>query len=194
MKITYRRVIAFLILIALSVGFGFAFDGVATAIEKGKYPIVDRYATEIRGLADRFGIPEHILWAAVKCESDFVSNLVSESGEIGLMQLTPERFAQIGRDILKENALDPGMLYDPSTNLRYGAAYLSDLYRRYGVWDTVFAAYHAGEACVDAWLADPAHVSAQGRLQDIPDPDTVDYLDRMNSALKLYQRLYFGAP
>ena len=37
MKLTSRRLIALFLLILLSVGFGFAFDGIATAIEKHKY-------------------------------------------------------------------------------------------------------------------------------------------------------------
>ena len=37
MKLTSRHIAAFFLLILLSVGFGFAFDGIATAIEKGRH-------------------------------------------------------------------------------------------------------------------------------------------------------------
>lgn len=193
MKLTYQRVIAFFLLIALSVGFGFAFDGIATAIEKRKYPLDERYAAEIQSNAEEFGVPETVLWATVRTESDFVSNLVSETGEIGLMQLSPTRFQSIYTDILNEPVPESGMLYDPATNLRAGAALLSELYRRYGVWETVYAAYFAGEAQVDLWLADPELVNEQGRLQSIPDKATAKYVKQTVKATELYEKLYYSA-
>lgn len=192
MKITYQRIIAFFVLIALSVGFGFAFDGIATAIEKRKYPLNTRYQQPIQDSATEFGIPETVLWATICTESDFVSNLVSDTGEIGLMQLSPERFQTIYTDILHESAPDSGMLYDPATNLRAGAALISELYRRYGVWETVYAAYYAGEAQVDLWLADPEIVNAQGRLENIPDKATAKYVKQMQKAVELYEKLYYN--
>lgn len=191
MKLTYRRLIAVLLLLALSVGFGFAFDAIATAIEKHSYPLDARYASEIEKNAAAYAIPEAILWACVRTESDFVSNLVSPDGKIGLMQLSPERFRSVYTDILHEPTAEDGMLYDPATNLRAGAALISYLHGKYGVWETVFAAYHAGEASVDAWLADPALVSEQGRLQNVPDEGTADYVKDMTEAHELYSRLYF---
>ena len=142
--------------------------------------------------ATEFGIPETVLWATICTESDFVSNLVSDTGEIGLMQLSPERFQTIYTDILHESAPDSGMLYDPATNLRAGAALISELYRRYGVWETVYAAYYAGEAQVDLWLADPEIVNAQGRLENIPDKATAKYVKQMQKAVELYEKLYYN--
>lgn len=192
MKITYRRVIIFFILVACAVGFGFAYDGIATAIEKRNHPLDQRYAEDIQKYAEEFGIPQHILWATVCNESDFASNLVSKNGEIGLMQLSPARFDTIQQSIFKGEPLDHGMLYDPSTNLRFGTALLSDLYRRYGVWETVYAAYHAGTEQVDAWLADPELIDEYGTLKRIPDADTADYVKEMTKSAELYHRLYFG--
>ncbi len=191
MRLDYRRIVTFLLLLAVSVGFGFAFDAIASAIERRNHPIDDRYTAEIQKNAAEFGVPEAILWATVCEESEFVSSHVSETGEIGLMQLSAERFSYVCTELLGEEQKDVGMLYDPATNLRAGSAYLSALYRRYGVWETVFAAYFAGEAQVDAWLADPDRISAQGRLQDIDD-DTADYVKRMTRSAELYQKLYFN--
>ena len=89
--------------------------------------------------------------------------------------------------------MDAGMLYDPATNLRAGAALLSELYRRYGVWETVYAAYFAGEAQVDLWLADPELVNEQGRLQSIPDKATAKYVKQTVKATELYEKLYYSA-
>lgn len=189
MKLTLQRVIAFLLLIALSVGFGFGFDAVATAIEKKNHPRPDSIAPHISDNARTFGIPEPILWA-IACEcSDFASNAVGENGAIGLMQITPEHYEVIC-EILEEEPLDTGILYDPQTNLRLGAAYLSHLYRRYGVWDTVFAAYFAGTEATDAWLTDEKTVTPMGTLQNLPK-DVSRFIKRVNDSVELYSKLYY---
>ena len=189
MKLTLQRVIAFLLLIALSVGFGFGFDAVATAIEKRNHPRPDSLALNVSANAKEFGIPEPILWAVI-CEcSDFASNALGEDGAIGLMQITPARYEEIC-EILEEEPLDTGILYDPETNLRLGAAYISHLYRRYGVWDTVFAAYYAGIEATDAWLRDEETVTPLGTLQNLPK-DTERFIKRINDSVKLYGKLYY---
>lgn len=189
MKLTLQRVIAFLLLIALSVGFGFGFDAVATAIEKRNHPRPDSLALNVSANAKEFGIPEPILWAVI-CEcSDFASNALGEDGAIGLMQITPARYEEIC-EILEEEPLDTGILYDPETNLRLGAAYISHLYRRYGVWDTVFAAYYAGVEATDAWLRDEETVTPLGTLQNLPK-DTERFIKRINDSVKLYGKLYY---
>lgn len=58
MKLTSRRLIALFLLILLSVGFGFAFDGIATAIEKHKYARPAAYRDLIASAAAEAGIPE----------------------------------------------------------------------------------------------------------------------------------------
>ena len=190
MKLNLQRTVAFLLLIALSVGFGFAFDAVATAVERHRYPRPTEIADLIERNAREFGLPEPVLWATVHTESNFTSNAVSGDGSIGLMQLTPDDFLLICTQVLKEDAKDSGMLYDPATNLRCGTAWISALYQRYGVWDTVYAAYYAGTDTVDAWLANPELVTPQGTLR-IPDRDTASYVKAVNRAVHLYSQLYY---
>ena len=191
MKINIRHVSILLAILIASVGFGFAFDAIATAIEKNEYPIVDTYADQIRATAEEFAIPEAILWAVVRTESNFASNVVGDDGSIGLMQLTPEDLAMIQAEILEEPPQESGMLYDPKTNLRVGGAYLSYLYQRYGVWYTVFAAYAAGCDAVDDWMQDERYVNGHGTLIAIPDADVSAHVARTMNAHKLYTRLYF---
>lgn len=191
MKFNARSFAIIAAILVLSIGFGFAFDGIATAIEKKQYPLSSRYAEDIQKVAEEYGIPEVILWATVCTESGFASNLEGKNGGIGLMQLTPEEFAMIQTDILKETPEDAGRLYDPEKNLACGAAYLSYLYQRYGVWETVFAAFDAGTASVDAWLADPDCVNELGTLTSIPNPSTARYVKEVSKARELYIKLYF---
>ena len=191
MKFNARSFAIIAAILVLSIGFGLAFDGIATAIEKKQYPLSPRYADDIQHVSAEYGIPEVILWAIVRTESGFSSNLEGEDGGIGLMQLTPDEFAMIQTDILKEAPQDAGLLYDPQKNLACGAAYLSFLYQRYGVWETVFAAFDAGTDAVDAWLANPDCVSELGTLENIPNQKTARFVREVTEARELYIKLYF---
>ena len=191
MKLNSRSLLIISAILVLSIGFGFAFDGIATAIERRQYPLHERYANDIRNTAAQYGLPEAILWATVKTQSGFAADLEGDDGSIGLMQLTPEEFAMIQTEILLENPEESGRLYDPKKNLQCGAAYLSYLYQRYGVWETVFAAFDVGTATVDAWLANPEYVSDLGTLKTIPCAQTESFVHDVMRARELYTRLYF---
>ena len=191
MKLNLRRVLAFFLLIALSVGFGFAWDAAATAIERHRYPLQEELSIKVSQYAGQYGEPEPILWATVRNNSRFASNAVSADGAVGLTQLTPECFEWICVNLLDGEPKDAGMLFDPDTNLSAGCAYISYLYDRYGIWDHVYAAYFATPQLVDAWLADPQNLSDQGVLQKYPDKSTASYVDDMKTAVEFYNKLYY---
>jgi soluble lytic murein transglycosylase len=190
-KLTARRLLILGGILILSIGFGLGFDAVATALDKKNHPMPDTLSASVERYADEFGVPETVLWATLKEQSDFSSNLVGDGGAVGLMQISPALYETVCRELLFEEPMDPGILYDPETNLRIGAAYLSHLYQRYGVWDTVFAAYHAGIDQVDAWLKNPEYVNARGRLENIPQKETRDYVTQMNQSVRTYSELYY---
>lgn len=191
MKLTVWRVLAFFVLLAISVGFGFGFDTAATAIERHRYPTEPSLAAAVTENAKAYGVPEPILWATVKCGSNFASNALSEEGRIGLTQLTPTQFAFVCTELWEEEARDAGMLYDPTTNLKAGCAYLSYLFGKYGVWEHVFAAYFTDCETVDTWLSDPERLNAQGVLTDIPDTRVERYVKNMHKTTEIYTKLYY---
>ena len=190
MKLNVWRLLAFLLLIALSVGFGFGFDAVATAIERSTYPCPEEYAEPIRQMSERYALPEPVLWGFLQNASRFESNAVHGEA-IGLMQLTPTQFSYIRKNLLGEESAESGLLYDPSTNLNAGCAYLSHLYQRYGVWDLTFAAYCVGADTVDAWLTDPELVDSRGALTEIPDVEVREYVEGVERVIEQYRTLYF---
>ena len=192
MKLTLRKLLILLLLIPLSIGVGFGYDAAATVVEKRQYPIPERYASLINDQAEAFGIPAAILYALAHSESDFVSDAVSENGAVGLMQITPQRMEKVYEEILHEEIPDAGILYDPKTNLRVGAAWLSHLYQKYGVWNTVYAAWHAGIDAVDSWLADDDLVNDRGQLEKIPDKSTAKFVAKVKKGAEMYTTLYFN--
>ncbi len=189
MKINSVRVTAFVLLIALSVGFGFAFDGIATALERSSHPRPEDFAPLVEAYASEFALPEATVWGVIKVRSDFQSNK-HENGRVGLFQLTAAEFDFICRELLGLGAVDPGLLYDPATNLRAGCAYLSYLFLRYATEEEILAALIIGPDAVDAYLANPAHRDENGHLTELPK-ETQDGIEELILAIELYEQLYY---
>lgn len=192
MKLTVQRVLIFFLIFLLSVGFGFGYNAVADKLERRKYPQSPAYADMIADCSQTFGVPEAVIWATVQSESNFVSSAVSGDA-VGLMKITPARLEQVCRDILHEPVPDAGMLYDPATNLRVGTACLSSLYQKYGMWESVYAAWFAGQSETDGWLNDPKCLNQQGKLVKIPDAKCASFVARTAKAAEMYAKLYYGA-
>ena len=146
-----RRAPVIVLLAVIAIGLGFLGDFIITCIEKNAYP--REYAEYVEIYAQKYGVPESLVFAVIHTESSFDSGAVSSAGAVGLMQMTPDTFAWLTDEILFEH-LENGMLYDPETNIRYGTYCLSYLYDRYGNWETAIAAYNGGLGNVDKWLED----------------------------------------
>ena len=86
----------------------------------------------------RFHIPVAWLHAVMRAESDGDAKSVSDMGAIGLMQIMPATYDELR----VKHGLGPDP-FDPRDNILAGAAYLAELFGRYG--STGFlAAYNAG--------------------------------------------------
>jgi soluble lytic murein transglycosylase len=175
-----------IVILVLSVLIGFLADAVITRVEKQIYPL--KYNDIVKKYADLYGVPEQIIYATIKVESDFQSDAVSSAGAIGLMQITPDTFEWI-QMILREK-LDDGLLYDPETNIKYGTFLLSYLYSEFGNWENTHAAYNAGMSRVKQWLEDDEY-SKNGVLYNIPYKETRAYVKKIANAGEIYLRLYY---
>jgi soluble lytic murein transglycosylase len=178
------------IILAVSVLFGFVFDFALTQIEYAIYKKPTEYQGFVTAYSTEYGVPENIVYAVMKTESGFDSSAVSDVGAVGLMQMMPDTFTWLTNDILRDR-LAQGMLYDPETSIKYGVYYLSSLYAKYNNWDTALAAYNAGPGNVDDWLADEKYDKNQDRVLDkIPFKETNNYVRKVNRALDAYDKLY----
>ena len=182
-----------LIVLAVAVVLGFVIDLVITEVEKAVYPMPDEYAPFVEKYSKEYGVPEEMVYAVIKTESGFDSSAVSSKGAVGLMQMMPETFEWLTKDMLREH-LSVGMLYDPETNIKYGTYYLSRLYNKFGDWDTALAAYNGGEGRVSEWLTDSRYSSDGKKLiiENIPSEysETKNYVGKVNNALEKYKQLY----
>ena len=184
---TSPRALLIVILAVLAIGLGFLGDFLITLIEKQIYPC--EYSTYVEAASETYSVPQPILYALIKCESDFDPSAVSSAGAVGLCQLMPDTFLWLTDEVLFEH-FEAGMLYDPETNIRYGACYLARLYDQFGDWSLAFAAYNAGPGRVSEWLADPDIADGDGGLRKIPYKETRSYVKKMDRAWARYEKLY----
>lgn len=187
-KTSAVRSIVIVLILILSILAGLLFQTIANAVDKRRYPqgyseFVEKYSAEC-------GVPEYVVYSVIHTESHFVSNAVSSSGAVGLMQIMPETFSWLMS--MKKETLQPGMLYDPETNIRYGTYLLSYLYSHFNAWETAFAAYNAGMNRVDEWLADSGYSKDGKHLDNIPISETSNYVKKVKSAVEVYKRLYYN--
>jgi soluble lytic murein transglycosylase len=118
--------------------------------ERLRYPL--RYSEYVRVHARENDLDPALLAAVIYQESKFDAGAESASGAIGLMQLTPATAHGIAIRT-GGSRFHTSDLLDPEINIRYGAWYLANLFRKYGDERLVLAAYNAGQGNVDHWRA-----------------------------------------
>jgi soluble lytic murein transglycosylase-like protein len=105
------------------------------------------FAAFVTEASKRFALPEHWIRAVMHAESSAKPRARSERGAMGLMQIMPKTWTELrARYGL---GADP---YDPRDNILAGAAYLRELYDRYGA-PGFLAAYNAGPGRYERHLA-----------------------------------------
>ena len=148
--------------------------------QKTTYPVA--YSEYIYKYANKNDLDPYLVMAVIKVESNFVPE--AHSGYAGgLMQLTEET--------AQWNADDMGITYfdymDPETNIMLGCHYLKHLIDTYDNIDTALAAYNGGMGNVASWLADSRYSSDGKTLNDIPFPETKNYVVKVNDAWLHYK-------
>ena len=175
------------LLLLASIVLGIALDLFITQTEKRLYPL--EYSEYVEKYSNEFGVPQKIIYAVIKTESNFNELAVSSAQAYGLMQLTEETFYDIAAMLGESpSAFD---IYSPDVNIRYGTRYLFYLYKMYdGNWNTAIAAYNAGLGNVNKWLANEDLSDGHGNLTEIPFEETRNYLNKVNKAAEKYKKLY----
>jgi soluble lytic murein transglycosylase len=143
-----------------------------------RYPL--EYQTIIKGHAENYDLDPALLAAVIYRESKFDPKARSSSGAIGLMQLLPDTAEGIALHTGGQKFVVTD-LYDPEINVRYGSFYLRRLMRKYGDTRLALAAYNAGQANVDEWIAED---------KGIEFPETRQYVDEVMELRDVYAKSY----
>jgi soluble lytic murein transglycosylase-like protein len=140
-----------------------------TAADRAVYCGTEHWRSLIAEAGARFEIPQGWLHAVIRAESagcELIDGhpITSAAGAMGLMQLMPATWNEYRERLTLGN--DP---YNPRDNILAGAAYLRELYDRYGSPDFL-AAYHAGPKRYEAYRLGESSLPAA----------TLDYLHRIS--------------
>lgn len=131
----------------------------------------------------------YLVAALVGQESTFDAGIVSSAKAIGLMQIMPAT----GRQYAKKLGIKPfstSRLTEPEVNVRIGTRYFSELIQRFGGAHFALASYNAGESRIDRWQDERGPIPQDEFIDDIPFPETQNYVKRILGTAEDYRRLY----
>jgi soluble lytic murein transglycosylase len=105
------------------------------------------------------------------------------------MQIVPATGRRLARS-LGIRRFTTSMLTNPETNLRLGTLYFSRLVEQFGGTHYALASYNAGENRVVRWKAERPGLDEDEFIDDIPFPETQNYVKRILGTAEDYRRLY----
>ena len=182
-KIFNPRVVIIILLLAFLLGI--IGSVLISCVERLIYP--RNYSEYVTKYAQKYGVPENLVYAVIKTESGFDSNAVSRVGAVGLMQILPSTGEWLAKYHLNDSFTSIS-LYDPQTNIKYGVYYLQYLFSRFGSWEKAIIAYNWGEGNFSNFLQSNGY--DEGEYSSIPVKETRNYVNKVMHHFKKYNKLY----
>lgn len=147
------------------------------------------YEEEVMEAARQFGLDPYLVISVIRVESRFNPAAESHKGAVGLMQLMPQTAEWAAAKMNLDYSRD--MLTDPGFNITLGCWYLSFLKSQFdGNTTASLAAYNSGNTPVNQWLAGNLWNGTLEDADNIPYPETRDYVKKVFRTLEIYNRLY----
>ena len=141
------------------------------------------YSDSVITYSRNVGLDPAWAYGIMRQESRFQPNAQSGVGAGGLMQIMPNTAKLIARS-MGENA---GSMGNPSTNIRYGTWYLSDLNNKTGGQVAVAtASYNAGPVPPKKWLPKHGSIAADQYVEAIPYFETREYVKHVMENATIY--------
>ena len=146
------------------------------------WSLIRRYSVERQ-------LDPFIVAALIAQESTFTADVRSPANAYGLMQIVPATGRQYAK-MLHMPGFSLRMLTTAESNLKMGTAYFADLVRQYGGVPYALATYNAGPSRIVRWKAAKPGLDADEFIDDIPFPETQNYVKRILGTAEDYRRLY----
>ena len=143
----------------------------------------------IRKHAAARNLDPYLVAALIGQESTFDAGVRSSANAWGLMQIVPATGRQLARS-LGIRRFTTSMLTNPETNVRMGTLYFSRLVQQFGGTYYALASYNAGENRVVRWKAERPGLDEDEFIDDIPFPETQNYVKRILGTAEDYRQLY----
>ena len=147
------------------------------------------YWSSIRRHSALHDLDPYVVAALVGQESTFDPAIKSVANAWGLMQVLPSTGRRLARSVGIRN-FTTATLTDPEINIRLGTLYFSQLVAQFGGTYYALASYNAGENRVIRWKAERPGLDEDEFIDDIPFPETQNYVKRVLGTAEDYRRLY----
>jgi soluble lytic murein transglycosylase len=109
------------------------------------------------------------------------------------MQLLPSTGRHYARTELKSKRFSMSMLTTAEPNLKMGTAFFADLVKQFGGAHFALASYNAGENRVARWISERPGIARDEFIDDIPFPETQNYVKKILGTAEDYRHLYGAA-
>jgi soluble lytic murein transglycosylase len=149
------------------------------------WPLIKRYSLA-------HNLDPYMMAALIAQESTFTADVKSAANAYGLMQLLPSTGRQYARTELKTRRFSISLLTTAEPNLKMGTAYFADLVKQFGGAHFALATYNAGPNRVARWIAERPGIARDEFIDDIPFPETQNYVRKILGTAEDYRRLYGG--
>ena len=143
----------------------------------------------IRKYSAARNLDPYLIAALIAQESTFDAQVRSSANAWGLMQVVPATGRRLARSLGVTRFSTP-MLTNPETNIRLGTLYFSRLVEQFGGTYYALASYNAGESRVVRWRAERPGLDQDEFIDDIPFPETQNYVKRILGTAEDYRMLY----
>lgn len=131
----------------------------------------------------------YVVAALIAQESMFDPRARSSANAWGLMQIVPSTGRRLA-SALGVRRFTTSMLTNGETNIRLGTLYFKRLVTQFGGVYYALASYNAGENRVVRWKAERPGMDEDEFIDDIPFPETQNYVKRILGSAEDYRRLY----
>jgi soluble lytic murein transglycosylase len=143
----------------------------------------------IRKYSAARNLDPYVIAALIAQESTFDPKIRSSANAWGLMQVVPATGRRLARSLGVTRFSTP-MLTNPETNIRLGTLYFSRLVEQFGGTYYALASYNAGESRVVRWRSERPGLDQDEFIDDIPFPETQNYVKRILGTAEDYRMLY----
>lgn len=148
-----------------------------------------KYIEYVEKYSQEYGLDSLLVYSIIKAESNFNENATSNSNAIGLMQVMLSTAQEIGVKLAIQEITEEE-LYNPEVNIQIGITYLKILLEKYENYNLAIIAYNAGMGNVDKWLEEGIINENGENIENIPFPETKNYVKKIKQNYKIYQEIY----